>query len=249
MSNNNISMKQLIMWLSLAVAVRLAAMLATVHSDIVFINFFPSKFAYEGVIDIYRYIGLNFPAERVWSYYPPLTYFTIGLSQALLRSFDPGFFQWIHDVYFGGLRESLVSSGPTLQVFRYLFFMKLPYILFDAVCLFAIWKYLDDGRSRLKALKLWCLNPVILYGVYMFGQVDIMPVALTVLAILCARNKNSMLAVILLSCAALFKTFSIFLLPLFVVVGARSYRDILNRILLAALPFVLVLLPLVLSSG
>ena len=249
MDNNRVSAKQVVIWLSLAVVLRLAATFTAVHSDIVFINFFPSKFAYEGVIDIYRYIDLNFSAERVWSYYPPLTYFTLGISQAALKSFDPGFALWISEVYEGGLREWLTAHGPGIRFFRYLFFMKLPYAVFDAVCFFAIWKYLDDKKARIRALKLWSLNPVILYGVYMFGQVDIMPAALTVLSIFYTKREKFIPAVILLSCAALFKTFSIFLLPLFIVTGVRSYRDVLNRLLLAALPFILVLLPLVMSGG
>jgi len=249
MENNRISIKQIAVWLSLAAILRLAAIFMAVHSDIVFINFFPGKFASLGVMDIYRYIAVNFPGERIWSYYPPLTYFTLGISQAALASFDPGFAPWISEVYSGGLREWLISYGSSPRFFRYLFLMKAPYIVFDAVCLFAIWDYLHGWNARLRALKLWSLNPVILYGVYMFGQVDIMPAALTVLAVLFARDGKNISSVLLLSCAALFKTFSIFLLPLFVFTGVRSYRDILGRVFLAALPFCLVLVPLVASSG
>ncbi|MBF0494506.1 MAG: hypothetical protein HQL28_05180, partial [Candidatus Omnitrophica bacterium] len=98
-------------------------------------------------------------------------------------------------------------------------------------------------------LKLWSLNPVILYGIYMMGGVDIIPAALAMLALLLMKERKIWPAFILLSAAALFKTFSLFmLLPLLVFI-TRGKKDLLVNLTAMAIPFAVVLLPFFFSSG
>lgn len=239
-------------WILLAVFLRLIAMLIAVHGDFVFVNYFPGKLAHEGVLDIYRYIDVNFGEDMkfTWTYYPPLTYFVLGAFQFILRPFTHGFYQWIHAVYSAGTGVSgwLTASGVSFDFFRYLFFMKLPYLAFDGLCIFAIFQYVGDRSLRMKALKLWSVNPVILYGVYMFGQVDIMPASLAVASLLLIKRGKYWWGFLLLSAAALFKTFTVFLILPFLIVLARSRKAVLKNMTAVIIPFILVLLPLYISS-
>lgn len=247
-SHKAIKGSDVFLWIAVALVVRLVAMLACLHPDIIFVNFFPSKLAYEGVWDIYRYISVNFPGDKMWSYYPPMTYFTLGASQAALKALMPGFGQWITEMYFGDIGKWLVTYGASVTLNKYLFFMKLPYLMFDGICLFAVWKYSAPRGGELTALRLWSLNPVILYGIYMFGQVDIMPAALAAAAILLMSRGRTATAFLLLSTAALFKTFTIFIiLPLFII-SSRNIKDAMKNIAAVAAPFILIFLPLYLSG-
>ncbi|MFH1362974.1 MAG: glycosyltransferase 87 family protein, partial [Candidatus Omnitrophota bacterium] len=209
----------------------------------------PSKLAYSGVVDVYSYINANFPAERIWSYYPPMTHLFLGACQYILKSFNPGFYVWIQEVYTMGLGEWLITNGTSFDVLRYLFFMKLPYIIFDGVCLYSIFRYLDSNSSRKQALRLWSINPVILYGIYAFGQIDLIPAALTALAILMVKEKKTWLAFLILSIAALFKTFTIFLIVPFIIVLTDSRKDLLKNLIAAIVPFVLIFVPFCFSGG
>ncbi|MFH1664794.1 MAG: hypothetical protein ABIA77_01465 [Candidatus Omnitrophota bacterium] len=247
--DERLKIRDIVLWVSVAALLRLAAMVFAAHSDVIFVNYFPSKLAYQGVFDIYRYIDLNFSGERVWSYYPPMTYYVLGAFQFLMRPFDAGFDRWIHAVYFGGLGEWLAANKGSADIFRHLFFMKLPYAFFDALCVFCVVRYMDEGRSKKRALKLWSVNPVILYGVYMFGQVDIMPAALTILSILMIKLRRIWWGFFLLSVAALFKTFPVFLILPFMIVLTRSGKELVRNLTAVAVPFIVVLLPLYLSGG
>ncbi|MBU1084261.1 MAG: glycosyltransferase family 87 protein [Candidatus Omnitrophota bacterium] len=243
-----IKIKDLTLWIILAVFLRLAAMMIAVHGDSVSVNYSPSELAYKGILDIYRYKRDSVGMIGGWrSYYPPLTYFTVGFFQFISRPLNPGFYAWIHEIYPIGIRPWLVSNGVSFAFFKHLFFMKAPYLLFDTFCLASILGYIGDPRSKIRAFKLWSVNPVILYGVYMFGQADIIPALLTVLAVLAARRHKGPWALMLLSFATLFKTYPMFLILPLLITQSRSLRDYLKGTAAIVLPF-FILLPFYFSS-
>jgi hypothetical protein len=237
------------LWIAAAILLRVVAMFSGVHSDVIFVNYFPSKLAYEGVVNIYQYIGLNFPGEKMWSYYPPMTYFTLGLCQVVFKPFVAGFNVWIYSMYFGDIGKWLVENGATYTFFKYLFFMKLPYVVFDGICLFCVIKSLRGEDERLRGLRLWILNPVVLYGIYMFGQVDIMPAAFAALAVFFMYRGRLWQGFLLLSLGALYKTFTIFLIPLFLVMFIRGKGRLLKNLAATIAPFIFIYLPLYVSGG
>ncbi|HPN72539.1 MAG TPA: glycosyltransferase family 87 protein [Candidatus Omnitrophota bacterium] len=236
-------------WITAGLALRAVMMLAAAHNDIIFINFFPSKMAYSGILDIYGYIAENFPPGRSWNYYPPLTYVFFGVCQMIFKPVNPGFYPWIQDVFSSGLREWLLTNGTSLSVFRYLIIMKSPYLIFDGLCLFCIMNFLKSWKTSQKALKLWCLSPVVLYGAYMFGQFDIIPASLTVFSLLLMEKKRIWQAFFILSLAALFKTFTIFMILPLLIVTTDSKKSLLKSIAAVLMPFVFVLLPFYVLSG
>ena len=76
------------LWIGAALVLRFIAMGIAIHPDMQFINYFSSKLPYEGVFDIYRYIDINcgpLGPDRSRTYYPPLTYFTLGIFQLILN--------------------------------------------------------------------------------------------------------------------------------------------------------------------
>ena len=246
---NTVNKTNFIFWIAAAVMLRVVAMLVAAHSDITFINFFPSKLAYEGIFNIYGYIEANFPPDRTWAYYPPMTYLTVGGWQFLFKAFCPGFYQWISKAYFLGLGEWLVVNGASFDFFKYLFMMKLPYLFFDMTCLYAILGCVNDSDMKKRALKLWVFSPVILYGVYMFGQVDIFPVTLIMISILMVKRKKKYAAFLLLSLSGLFKTFPLFLILPYLIILTDSRASFWKNITAVSLPFILILLPFYLFSG
>ena len=224
-------------------------MLAALHSDLIFINFFPSKLAYNGIIDIYRYIFENFGGDKiVWSYYPPLTYLVLGAFQFIFKPLEGGFYNWIQQVYSSGCDKWLIANGVSFDFFKYLFLMKLPYAAFDCLCIIVMMKFVDEKRQKMNALKLWSFSPVLLYGVYMFGQIDIMPASLALVSVLLFKEKRNRWGFFLLSMAALFKTYTIFLILPFLVMFSRSWRDLAKNLAAAAVPFIFILLPYYISS-
>ncbi|KJJ85237.1 conserved hypothetical protein, membrane [Candidatus Omnitrophus magneticus] len=228
---------------------RIVASLFFVHSDITFVHYFPSKFLSEGVIDIYSYIKANLSGIEGLCYYPPLTYFFLGLSQVVFNPLNAGFSAFIENVYKNDIISYLVHYGASLEYYRYIFFMKIPYFIFDVSCLAIIMKYIEDRDLKIKALKLWLINPVLLYGVYMFGQVDIMAAFTVALGIFLMKQQKIRQGFFVLSLAVLFKTFPIFIIPPVFIYATRSKKDFFKNLIAIITPIILIFIPLYISSG
>lgn len=238
----------ILFWIAFAVLLRVICMFVGVHGDIIYINYYPSKLVHDGVLDVYKFIYLNEDAPGL-TYYPPLTYFVIGAFQAVWKLLDSGFYEWIQGVKIEGVYHYLLANGVSFKFLKYIFLMKLPYVFFDVAGLALVLKFLKDAGSKMLALRLWAFNPVILYGAYMFGQIDIIPAVLVLSAVFLITRKRTQYAFFILSAAALIKTFPIFILPPLFVILTRSKKDLFGNIVAMAIPFVLVVVPYFFSSG
>jgi len=98
------------------------------------------------------------------------------------------FFAWISQLFIpvtNGLFDlpdptksvsNLVDYGFFLNdpnVFRHLFFFKLPYLLFDIATAVVIWKFIDKPQHKKLALLIWLFNPVTLFAAYIFGRFEV----------------------------------------------------------------------------
>ncbi|MEW6407092.1 MAG: glycosyltransferase 87 family protein [Patescibacteria group bacterium] len=235
--------KQFIIWFGIAVILRLLFLYMTMHGDLFFIHYYPTKLGTQGLFDIYRNGNISS------LYYPPLTYFFIGVYQLLLKPFNPEFYNWIQNIFNSNdVRVWLVNNGISTEFFKQIFFMKFPVVVFDFLCFFIILRYLEKPCHKKTALKLWSINPVILYGIYGFGQIDIIPAFFAALSLLLIKYKNEWWGFFCLSVAALFKTFTIFMVLPFLILLTRSKRDLFKKLLALIIPFIIVFLPLLISS-
>jgi len=59
------------------------------------------------------------------------------------------------------------------NIYRHLFFFKLPYLLFDISTALVIWKFVDKPHHRRIALLLWLFNPLTIFSTYIFGRFEV----------------------------------------------------------------------------
>jgi len=72
--------------------------------------------------------------------------------------------------------SSLLDYGFFLSdpnIFRHLFFFKLPYLLFDIATAVVIWRFIDKPEHKKIALLLWLFNPLTLFSTYIFGRFEV----------------------------------------------------------------------------
>ena len=155
------------------------------HPDIKII-YYLSQFFSHGVFNIYQYIAANPDKALLGPFvYPPLSYFVIGLIHPVVNFLaGPGFTPWL------GMGNDAVDVAG---IFRYLFLIKTPLIL----ALLATGWALSKVSTRRNLLWIWFFNPVTIYVVGFMGQIDILPVMLTVFALLLAKPKPFLAAVLL----------------------------------------------------
>lgn len=191
----------------LAILLRLLIIPFYFHPDIKTYSY-QSSFLKKGVFNIYNYLVENknsLPIREEFVYFP-LTYFLMGTYQiAVSPLLGPNFSSWLSDA-----SSSVVEKVGT---FRYLFILKLPYLVVDLIIPFLLIKFFDSDTKRRKAFILWLFNPISIAIIYIFSNIDIFPVALSLISLLLFQKKNFLLSSFILGVAIGFKAYPILFLP------------------------------------
>lgn len=232
-------MKKLLL---LAVVLRLLVAAFYFHPDIKTYNF-QASFLRKGVFNIYAYLRENnksLPLKEEFVYFP-LTYFTVGGYQAIMSPIlGKGFDAWLSDA-------SVNSFVKNPGVFRYLVVLKLPYLVLDILIGYLLMRFFDDKEKARKAFIIWLFNPFTIVLFYVFSNVDIFPVALTLVSLLLARKNKLIASSLLLGIGAGFKLYPILLVP-FLFLKARSVKEKLGVIASPIIALAVIITPFLSSA-
>ncbi len=179
--------------------------------------------------------------EQPLATYPPLTYHTLSF---FLRSsmvlLGPNFTKWVN------LPDLFLLTDP--YIFRYLFAIKLPYILLELTTAFFFSK-IFALRLQSKALLFWMLNPIALFTLTAWTNVDVLPILCMVLGIYFYLRRGSIVwSAVSFGFGVAFKLFPIFAVPFFLLT-LRSWRQRVFAAALIALPVALTHYPLLKVSA
>lgn len=234
--------KSLRFLLILAILLRLLLMPFFYHPDIKTTNFKVS-FLKQGIFDVYSYIVNNkskLPYPEEFNYFP-LTYFFLGGYQFLASPFlGSNFDSWIQDASQNALDQ--------VGVFRYLFILKIPYLIFDLLTAFFLYLYFDNRVLAKKIFILWLFNPFSLILIYLYSNIDIIPVCLSVWSLLLLRRNKLILSALVLGLASGFKVYPLIFLP-FVLMKARSLKEVILTGLSCLGLFFIVILPFIFNQS
>lgn len=228
--------------LILAILIRLLIMPFYFHPDIKTFNF-QASFLKKGVWDIYSYLSVHkseLPLKDDFVYFP-LTYFFLGGYQVIVTPLlGPGFGKWLYNA----------SSNATsdVGVFRYLFILKLPYLILDILIAFFLADLFSDSKIKKEIFVAWLFNPFAIILVYMYSNVDIFPVFLIVLSIYLAAKNRFYLSALALGLGGSFKAFPLLLVP-FLVLKASTIKDKILVVFFSVGIFLLTILPFIKFSA
>lgn len=212
--------KDLINLLFLAVLLRLLIIPFYFHPDIKTYHF-QASFLKQGVFDIYSYLDANkekLPLKEEFVYFP-LTYYFLGIYQILVNPFlGDGFVNWLSD--------ASAQANERIGVYRYLFILKLPYLFLDLSIAFLLLRFFKDELMRKKVFTLWLFNPFSLILLYLFSNVDIIPVSLSLVSLLLVYRQKLILASLCLGIAAGFKAYPLIFLPL-LLFYAKDFKQVI----------------------
>lgn len=201
--------RQIISLVALALLLRLLIIPFYFHPDIKTYHF-QASFLRQGIVNIYSYLENNkksLPTKEEFVYFP-LTYFFLGSYQILASPFLGSQFQ-------GWLADSQVQTYPSAPyVFRYLFILKLPYLIFDFLIAVGLVNFFNSQKDKKRALIIWLFNPISLILIYVYSNVDVQPVFFSLLSLTLAKNRRLMLSALMLAIGAGFKAYPIIFLPI-----------------------------------
>lgn len=228
--------------LILAVLLRLLVMPFYFHPDIKTYNF-QASFLKEGIFDIYSYLEVNksqLPLKEEFVYFP-LTYFFLGTYQIIAQPIlGSNFNHWLFN--------ASASASEQIGVFRYLFVLKFPYLIFDIVIGFLLCKFFTRDDQKRQAFTLWFFNPISIVIIYAFSNIDIIIVSLSLLSLLFAKNGKLLLAALFLGIGAGFKAYPLLFIPLLFLCGKTSKQKF--QILFASfVPFLIIIAPFLTSAS
>ncbi len=220
----------------LAILIRLFIMPFYFHPDIKTYHF-QAQFLNRGVFNIYDYLEKNkenLPIKEEFVYFP-LTYFFLGSYQLIANAFlGTGFSEWLSDA-----SQTAVNR---IGVFRYLFILKLPYLILDLLIPFLLIGFFKEKKEQRKFFILWLFNPVSIVIIYIFSNVDIIPVILSLMSILLFRDRQIFKSALLLGISAGFKPFTLLLLPIFLLFNKRL-KEAVKYVLTTTLTLGLIIIP------
>lgn len=220
----------------LAILIRLLIMPFYFHPDIKTYNW-QSSFLKSGVFNIYTYLVDNrekLPLKEEFVYFP-LTYLFLGTYQISVSPIlGPNFNNWLSD-----------ASSQVLDrvgTFRYLFILKFPYLVLDLIIPFLIIRFFKEIKQKRNAFILWLFNPISLAIIYIFSNIDIIPVTLSLVSILLFRSKKIFLSGLILGLAAGFKAYPLLFLP-FILLFTDRIKDGIKLVAVSFVTLVLIIAP------
>jgi len=215
-------------WLLIGLLIRLTFMPFTLHSDIISVYWraylaishkIPWLSGTEGFV---RLLHIFF----LWVFRPLISYFSvISNIQTIPTSCSPAMFY------------IFVNNS---MVFRTLFLFKLPYLFFDLSCAFLLLKIFKDNKNKLYAFKFWMVNPIIIFAVYIFGRYESVAIFFILLSLYYAKNNLSVRSVLCLGVSIIIRFYPLILLPFFVIILGKRFREYLKLTLLGLLPLGLI---------
>ncbi len=142
--------------------------------------------------------------------------------------------------------SNLVDYGFFLNdpnIYRHLFFFKLPYLLFDLATAAVIWNFIDKPEHKKIALLIWLFNPVTLFATYVFGRFEVISLFFLALTALQLKYDRVFLASLFFAMALQCREINLMFAPFFLI-ALIDFKDhyLRNLVLVSASALLIALL-------
>lgn len=164
------------------------------------------------------------------------------IEQVFLRLFLPFLPDADTMLRFNDMRQStaglteyfLFVSDP--QIFRTLFLLKIPYLLFDLGTAWVLCRLMSGKIGQKTAICLWLFNPITLYAFYVFGRYESIPIFFLALTLLLLQKGRWIASAAALGLALNCREIIVLYIPLYALslFGRNWNRSVATRRVLPA---------------
>jgi hypothetical protein len=233
-------------YLFIGLAIRFFLMpIACLPADVIGNSFFAYVIEHYGMYNYFLYYSA--PS-------PPLEAYLLAGFFRFYELFSPGFF-------FGKYVTFAPQNYPILykdfpgenypffqilmtdpNVFPFLFLAKLPSLIFDIAIAFFLLRLFTDSGKALLAFKVWILNPITLYTIYIMGEIEVIPLFFALYGCYQIYVNKPKKGIVLLGLTAAMKPIALLLIPLACFAAIKkSMRQALRYLILGAVPLLVVI--------
>jgi hypothetical protein len=117
-----------------------------------------------------------------------------------------------------------------------LFSTKFIYLILDLITGILLLRLFSQVERGLYAFKLWMINPAMLYGVFIYGRYEIYAIFFLVLSLILAQRQRALSAALALGLAIAFRSTPVLLLPIYTLILDRHRLKQLIIFILGVLP-------------
>ncbi|MCK4248487.1 MAG: hypothetical protein KAX15_01785 [Candidatus Omnitrophica bacterium] len=122
------------------------------------------------------------------------------------------------------------------HIFRTLTLLKLPYLLFDLVCISFILRLFSNTKNGLKALKFWLFNPINIIVLYVYGRFEVIPAVFILISLYLIKEQKPLWASFSLGLGIATRWYPAMFLPFYIVILGRTKKEKLYLLILGLLP-------------
>lgn len=164
-------------------------------------------------------------------YYPGFNRLTIFYIEKFFLFFTQWFFVdtdillYLQDPAYSTASETLhfIFVGDP-HVYRHVFLFKLPYLVFDLLCAWLVFRFFSGHKSQFFFVAFWLFNPVTIYATYLFGRFEVIFLFFLMATALALKERRLLFAVILFSLAFHSREICLVFVPPFILVMIMEYR-------------------------
>lgn len=139
--------------------------------------------------------------------------------------------------------SNFLNFVSTKYIWRTIFILKIPYLIFDYWSLFLILKIVKDKKNAARVLKFWMVNPVIIYSVYIFGRFEIYPIFFLILFFyLVKKGKNPFLVFLVFGISIICRGYPLVILPIVLLIVNSSWLRRFYYLIISLIPLGIVLI-------
>lgn len=129
------------------------------------------------------------------------------------------------------------------NIYRHLFFFKLPYLLFDLATAAVIWRFVEEPRAKRIALLLWLFNPLTLFSTYIFGRFEVISLFFMAMCALQLKYDRVFLASVMFAIALQCREINLLFTP-FLLLALIDHKDhwLRNLVVVSACTLIIAIL-------
>ncbi|HOK40115.1 MAG TPA: hypothetical protein PLD27_03655 [bacterium] len=125
------------------------------------------------------------------------------------------------------------------NVFFFLFILKIPFLIFDYLCLFVFLKLTEITLIKKKIFYLWLFNPVSIYVIYFIGRYEVYTLFFLLLGLLKFKEEKIKASFLFIGIAIMLRQYPILFLPFLLFIHSKNIKEFLSYLIISLFPLVL----------
>ena len=228
-------------WMLIGLLIRFFFMPISTHSDLLSLYGRASLMAYHGWVTIPGLFGL-------FGHY--IHAFFLLIFKPLLGPNYSEIFYWVSFGRFSAHAFNWMEFVDYPHIYRILFLLKFPYLLFDFASAFVLLHiFSNNKKGGLAVFIFWMINPVSIFVVYIFGRCEPLQIFFVLLGIYYAKKNKLTLAVLMLGMSIPIRIYPAMLLLPFALILGKNIRQQIRLCFFGILPWLIMHIPSLMAKS